>query len=74
MTHGDFKYMKEAVATDLAEFLTKDYNMGITTALEVLYNSKTYEKLNDPTTGLYFQSPHYVYSYLKDELKTGVFG
>lgn len=61
--------MTEAVAADLAEFLAKDYGMSIKEALATLYNSKTYEKLTDPMTGLYFQSARYVYSYLTDELK-----
>lgn len=36
-----------------------------------LYNSATYEKLINPTTGLYFQSSKYVYSFLKKEMETG---
>lgn len=40
-------------------------------ALRVVYNSKTYEKLCDTKTGLYFQSPRYVYDFLKHEIKTG---
>ena len=35
------------------------------------YNSELYKKLCDPKTGLYFQSPLYVYDYLKTEIKTG---
>jgi len=40
-------------------------------ALDVLYNSTLYQKLKDPDTGLYYQSPGYVYSYLKNEIDTG---
>lgn len=72
MTEADFKYMKEAMAADLAELLTKDFSMSINDALNALYNSETYAKLNDPRTGLYFQSSLYVYSILKNELTTGV--
>ncbi len=71
MTDNDFKYMKEAVAADMADFLTVDFYMGITEALDTLYNSETYAKLCDPRTGLYFQSSKYVYSFLKTELATG---
>lgn len=38
---------------------------------DVLYNSETFERLNDPATGLYYQSVGYVYEYLNNELKTG---
>lgn len=71
MNNSDFNYLKEAMAADLAELLSKDYGMSITDSLDALYNSDTYIKLNDPNTGLYFQSTQYVYSFLKTELETG---
>ena len=74
MNDIDFKYMKEAIAADVAELLTKDLDINIIKALNILYNSQTYSKLNDPDTGLYFQSSGYVYSFLKNELKTGKLG
>lgn len=70
MTDIDFNYMKEALATDLAELLAKDFDMTITEALDALYSSETYTKLCNPNTGLYFQSTLYVYSFLKNELLT----
>ena len=70
MTDTDFNYMKEALATDLAELLAKDFGMTITEALDALYSSETYTKLCNPNTGLYFQSTLYVYSFLKNELLT----
>ena len=70
MTDTDFNYMKEALATDLAELLAKDFDMSITEALDALYSSETYTKLCNPNTGLYFQSTLYVYSFLKNELLT----
>ncbi len=71
MRDSDFNYMKEAIATDLAELLAKDFGMDIAESLDTLYNSETYAKLSDPNTGLYFQSAQYVYSFLKNELNTG---
>lgn len=68
---SDFKYMKEALAADMAEFLSKDFGMSVTESLDALYGSETYAKLSDPATGLYFQSSRYVYSFLKSELTTG---
>ena len=70
MTDTDFNYLKEALATDLAELLVKDFDMTITEALDALYSSETYTKLCNPNTGLYFQSTLYVYSFLKNELLT----
>ena len=70
MTDIDFNYMKEALATDLAELLAKDFDMTITETLDALYSSETYTKLCNPNTGLYFQSTLYVYSFLKNEILT----
>ena len=71
MTKAEFEYMKEGMAADLAELLSKDFNMNICEALDTLYESETYTKLCDSATGLYFQSPKYVYTLLNSELKTG---
>ena len=68
MKKSDFKYMKEAIVADLALLLSKDLNLNIEDSLSRIYNSETYTKLNDPKTGLFFQSSGYVYSFLKDEL------
>lgn len=73
MTDVDIKYMKEAMAADLAELLSKDFGMNVSEALDSIYNSETYEKLSCPDTGLYFQSTLYVYSFLKNELMFGKF-
>ena len=56
MTTGDIQYLTEALAVDLAEMLSKDFNMSILESLDTLYNSETYQKLTNPDTGLYFQS------------------
>ena len=71
---ADFEYMKEALATDLAELLSKEYGMSITEAIDTLYDSETYAKLCNPASGLYFQSTRYVYSFLQEELRTGKIG
>ena len=71
MSDSDFKYMKEAMAADLAELLASDFGMSVTESLDAIYGSETYAKLSDPATGLYFQSTRYVYSFLKTELTTG---
>ena len=72
MSSGEFKYMKEGLTFDLVELLMKDFNLDYKEAMGVLYESDLYAKLSDPATGLYFQSPLYVYSFLKSELQKGV--
>ena len=50
--------------------------LGITQerALDLFYNSDTYAALNRPESGLYFQSPKYIYSIMENEMKTGRMG
>ena len=55
----------------MTEFLIEDHNLSIATALQFIYNSDTYQKLNQIETGLYEQSPSYVYELLDKEYRTG---
>ena len=68
---NDVEYQIEYTTRDLASYLVKDFSFSIEQSLRSVYNSETYKKLCDPKTGLYFQSPLYVYDYLKNEIKTG---
>ncbi len=69
MSEEDF--MIEGIAKELVLLLMEDFNMDMKTALHTLYTSDTYAKLLNTKTGLYFQSPRYVYDFLKTEIKTG---
>ena len=55
----------------MTEFLIEDYNLSITESLNFIYNSDTYQKLVNTRTGLYEQSPSYIYELLVKEYKTG---
>jgi len=61
--------MVEGMISDLIQLLMERQGLSMVEALDIVYNSKTYENLLNPETRLYFQSPRYVYSYLEDELK-----
>lgn len=67
----DIDYMNECMMRDLLVMLIQEYDISLDKALEILYNSETYEKLQDARSGLYFQSPVYVYDFLQKELKMG---
>lgn len=41
-------------------------------ALDELYSSENYARLNEPTCGFYYESLVYVFSYLQNEIETGV--
>lgn len=67
----EIQYMNECMLRDLAVMLIDEYNISLAEALDILYNSETFEKLQDPETGLYFQSPVYVFDFLQRELRQG---
>ncbi len=67
----DFQYMLECQERDIATILVEKCGMSIRQALGVLYGSETYQLLQNKKTGLYFQSPNYVFSYLQDEINNG---
>ena len=70
LTPEQIQLMKDELTTELAGYLVDDYRYTPEEAIDVLYTSETFERLQDDTTGLYYQSPGYVYSFLKNELET----
>lgn len=65
---SDFEYMNECMTRDIVTMLVEKEHLSIAEAMNVFYNSRTFENLNNPETGLYFQSPIYVYDTLLKEL------
>lgn len=63
-------YLVECITQDLIKYLMEDNkNMTMEEAMDIVYNSKTFEKLNDFETHLYYESSAYVYEYLKEEIE-----
>lgn len=73
LTEQQIKMMQEEMYAQLIELLIKRHGVAMDTAINMFYNSDTYDRLADKNTGLYFQSPGYVYSYLNDEITRGKF-
>ena len=64
--------MKLGMVKNLALLLVGDQpQLTMEQALATVINSDTYQRLQRDATGLYHQSPRYVYSFLDSELKTG---
>ena len=68
LTPQQIQLLKDDICTELASYLTDDYQYNLQEAIDVLYTSETFERLQDNSTGLYYQSPGYVYSFLQNEL------
>ncbi len=70
LTPEQIQLLKDDLSTELAGYLVDDYHYTPQEAIDILYTSETFERLQDDSTGLYYQSPGYVYSFLQNELKT----
>ncbi len=57
--------MKEELTVELADWLMETYNYSPQEALDALYTSETFDRLQDTASGFYFQSVGYVSSFLK---------
>ena len=64
VTPQEFKYLKDQVTARMIQILTEEQGYSLEEAIDRVYTSPIYEKLYDASTGLFFQSPRYVLSYL----------
>lgn len=69
VSQAEFQNMKEEIVKDLIARLMDEHGLTMQEAFDLVYNSRLFEKLSDPKTGLYFQSSGYVYSYLQEEME-----
>lgn len=67
----DIQFQIECLAAELTQMLISEYGWDIRKALDELYSSQTFAKLNDPECGLYYQGAVYVFQFLKNEIETG---
>lgn len=67
ITKGQFEYMVEGMTSDLIRLVMENEQLTMPEAFDKVYNSKTYERLLNPKSTLYYQSPGYVYACLCDE-------
>lgn len=65
------KMMMEYMIQDLVEIISDEQSVEYDEAMQMVYNSKLFDKIMDSETGLYRESPAYVYELLKDEKRLG---
>ena len=58
----------EYVIQDIIDMVSTDWSIEYDEAKNKFYNSEVFEKLIDEETGLYLESPDYVYDLFKDEM------
>ena len=71
LSAGQIGILINARIKDMAMWLMEDFKYSLEEALDCVYNSELFEKLQDLETGLYYESSGYNYELLKDELKYG---
>lgn len=64
-------FLKNRIVDQITLFLMRDFNLSMSDALDVVYNSDLYNALIDDETGLYLESPSYVYEFMKREYLSG---
>ena len=65
------RFLTDLLTQKLILKVMEDWGMSTIEAMSAVYNSQTYEKILDLSTGLYYQSAAYNYELLKHELQTG---
>ena len=71
LSAGQIGILINARIKDMAMWLMEDFKYSLEEALDCVYNSELFEKLQDLETGLYYQSSGYNYELLKEEIKFG---
>lgn len=66
--NGKETFMVETLTRELITRLMEERFLSMREAMDIVYNSKIYSALNNLDTGLYFQSPAYVYDVLEEEI------
>lgn len=73
LNEQQIEIMKEELTVELADWIMETYSYSAEEALDILYTSETFDRLQDSATGFYYQSVGYVASFLLNEIEKAVF-
>lgn len=65
--NSDQQLLFEGATTDLVDYVMRYERIELRPAMDVVYRSKLFKKLEDPATGLYREGPVYLYDMLCEE-------
>ncbi len=68
---NNFDFLVEYITTRAVEWIMRDQNLDLEEALLMFHNSETFEKLCEKRTGLYIESPAYIYELFNEEQRRG---
>lgn len=63
----DKQFLIEGISHDVIEMLMDNCHLSLEEAMDTLFNSSTFDKLENEKTGLYYQSPVYIMDMLSTE-------
>lgn len=61
------KFLIDYNVDQMTQFLVEDFDLDIASALDIIYDSDLYAKLENANTELYIQSAGYLYDILCEE-------
>lgn len=64
----DRQFQIECLTNELVTMLMDENGLTMEQAMDTVYNSHTFEKVERPSTGLYYQGAVYVMDMLREEL------
>ena len=64
---NDVQFQIECLSHDLIEMLMERYGLTMEQAINKLYTSHTYQKIENELTGMYYQSSEYNFCFLEEE-------
>ena len=68
---SDREFLIEANIQDVLKYIIVDFGLSITEAMRKFYVSEVFAKLQNKDTGLYLESPAYIYDLYQNELRNG---
>lgn len=71
MNEKTARFLIEGISSDVVRYLIERDGMSLSEAISAFHNSETFSRLEDVETGLYIESPAYVYSLLLSEFRHG---
>ncbi len=68
---SDKEFLIEVNIQDVLKYIITDFGISITEAMRRFYVSEVFAKLQNTDTGLYLESPAYIYDLYRNEVKNG---
>ncbi len=69
LTKNQLQFVINCDVETIVSYLQHDLKLSVLEVFDKIYSSNIYQKSVNSKTGLYLQSPDYIYDYLRNEIK-----